>query len=333
MLKIQKIFISIGCILLLISLALFGARQYSVWHLFKTSHDFLPPVAQVIDPELKSFKFIVIGDTGDNAATLVRLLKDAETENPNFIIYVGDLVRRAGDKYFNYMTHVIESAVGDIPVYFTPGNHDIIVSKSRDIVEPSHYIGRLGQTNYWFGYGDTLFISLDSANETIDNSQWDFYSWTMKNVRPSFRRAIVFTHIPPANASGYSKRRQTDDSANKMAKMVKKYTPSAIFAGHVHYWSEMNFNGAPLYTSPASGQRPSGDFKEMGYLVATVDSNGINVRPKYIEKLSTKTQSSNVRRLIRAVNGDISSIVLLVMMMMAALFILSGLTCGKKTTN
>lgn len=331
--KFQKVFISIGCVLLMMSFALFAARQYSEWHLFKVSRDLFPPVAKVMKPDSKSFKFIVIGDSGDNATTLVRLLKDAQTEKPDFIIYIGDLVRRAGDKYFNYMTHVIEHAVGDTPVYFTPGNHDIIVSKSRGIIEPSHYIGRLGQTNYWFGYGDTLFISLDSASETIDNDQWDFYSWTMKNVRPSFRRVIVFTHIPLANASGYSKRRQTDDSANKMAKMVKKYTPSAIFAGHVHYWSEMNFKGAPLYTSPASGQRPSGDFKEMGYLVATVDSNGINVRPKYIEKLSIKTQSSNVRRLIRAVNGDISSIVLLVMMMMAALFILSGLTCGKKTTN
>ncbi len=323
--KYSNLMQKFGCICLILSCMMLGMRQYVRASMYNGKHDYYPPAGYILNPDAKQIKFSIVGDTGHNDTVLPIVLNKVTSDNPDFIIYIGDLVNGTAREHFAHMVDVVDENVGETPVYFTPGNHDVTPS-GFGAISKHEYTHRLGAPYYWFGYGNTLFISLDSSSETIDEQQWKFYDWVMTNIKPRFKYTILYTHMPPINPRDMESHRQSDQSAERMMTMIKKHKPDAIFSGHVHYWYPQTFQGVPLYTTPASGQSPRGDIKEMGYVNVSIDKNGIHAEPIYINGINNKThkQWSINRNILEISEGNIPKILWLSMTFAALVLILIG---------
>lgn len=237
-------------------------------------HVFYPPAGQFLRPDVRTAHFVILSDSGSANHTLERVIREAKNQHhPDFMLYLGDLVTSRTTEHLFWMVNEIASRLDETPMYFAIGNHDC---KKRSGMNKSYYRHVFSQPYYWFGYGDTLFITLDSASLTISDDEWAFFEQVMQRIRPSFRRVILYTHVPPTGNHALK-----PEASAKMAEMLSRYPVDAIFTGHVHYFSRQNFNGIPLYTNPSSGQRPRGDIPKFGYTDVVIDENGIHVTPYY----------------------------------------------------
>lgn len=240
--------------------------------------DFYPPAGRFLNPTERSFNFVVVADTGSQNRTLEHLVMEARERSPEFMLHLGDLVVHRNAEHMYWMMDELDDKLEGIPMYLVPGNHDV---KRKRGVDNRAWSRVFGASYYWFGYGNTLFIGLDSSRESIDEEQWAFYEQVMKRIRPSFRYVILFTHVPPQTPEGQEDHILKPESVVQMAKMLRKYPVNAIFCGHVHYYSEQRFHGIPLYTIPTSGQYFVGNVHKFGYLNVSVDRRGIHVENVY----------------------------------------------------
>lgn len=315
----------LGVLCLVLSCMMLGMRQYVRASMYTGSHDYYPPAGYILQPDAKQINFSIVGDSGHNDVVLPIVLNKIVNDKPDFIIYIGDLVNGTAREHFVHMTDVIDDNVGDTPVYFTPGNHDV-TPHGFGAVSKHQYTHRFGAPYYWFGYGNTLFISLDSSDSNIDEQQWQFYDWVMTNIKPKFKYTVLYTHMPPINPPHMEAHRQSDQSAERMATMIKKHKPDVIFTGHVHYWYPQTFQGVPLYTTLASGQTPRGDIREMGYVNVSIDKNGILAEPIYINGINNSTYKYRTinRHILEISDGNTPKILWLSLTFVALVLILIG---------
>ena len=104
----------------------------------------------------------------------------------------------------------------------------------------------------------------------------------MKLVRPHFIHVVLFTHVPPIVPPEYLNHHALkEQSTVRMRQMLKKYPVDLVLSGHVHYYSEQNFEGIPIYTVPPSGQYFVGPVRKFGYLIVQIDEKGIRVENFY----------------------------------------------------
>lgn len=245
--------------------------------------NFYPPAGQFLAPDKKSVQFAVLSDTGSQNWTLERLILEIKDNNrPDFMLHLGDLIVYRNIEHLYWMLDGLDDKLGDVPLYLIAGNHDV---KKKKGVDKTIYQRVLGPLYYWFGYGSTLFIGLDSSTEEIDEDQWAFFEQLMINVRPRFKYVVLFTHVPPVVPPEYHHHVLKEQSSARMKQMLKKYPVDLILSGHVHYYSEQNFEGIPVYTVPPSGQYFAGPVRKYGYLIVNIDDkNGVQVQNVYSDR-------------------------------------------------
>lgn len=272
-----------GIVIIIIAIFLLALRGVMGISFVMGDKDFFPPAGKFLNPKERSFNFIILGDTGSQNRTLQRLVTEARgTFKPEFMLHLGDLVVYRNIEHMYWMMDELDDKLKGVPMYFVAGNHDI--KKKKGIIDKTMYQRVFGPLYYWFSYGNTLFIGLDSSTEEIDDEQWDFYADVMKKIRPWFKRVVLFTHVPPQVPEGEHRHTLKEASIEKMAHMLKKYPVDVIFSGHVHYYSEQKFHGIPLYTVPPSGQYFAGPIQKFGYLNVTIDKTGIHVENIYSDR-------------------------------------------------
>ena len=274
--KFLRIF---GAVVIVVAVLLLALRGVMGISFLMGKKDFYPPAGKFLSQEEKSLKFAVLSDTGSQNWTLERLILEAKDKyHPDFMLHLGDLVVYRNVEHMYWMMDQLNEKLGKVPMYLIAGNHDV---KKKKGVDKSIYQRVFGPLYYWFGYGNTLFIGLDTSTESIDEEQWQFFKKVMQTVRPSFKHVILFTHVPPIVPEGFLSHSLKKDSMERMAQMLKKYPVDAIFCGHVHYYSEQRFQGIPVYTTPPSGQYFGGPVRKFGYLIVEVNDKGIQVRDVY----------------------------------------------------
>ena len=277
----KKVFRILGIVIIIMALLVVGVRGFLGLSFVMGSRNFYPPAGQFLNPKTQAFHFNILSDTGSQNRTLERLICEAKTTHPAFMLHLGDLVTYRNIEHMYWMASGMEDKLEGIPMYIVPGNHDV---KKKKGIDKSMYLRVFGPTYYWFGYGNTLFIGLDSSTEEIDDEQWAFFEQVMQHIRPSFKHVILFTHVPPKVPEGQHQHSLKPESAEKMLKILKKYPVDVIFSGHVHYYSEQDLNGIPIYTVPPSGQYFGGPIHKFGYLRVDVDEKGVHVQNVYSDR-------------------------------------------------
>lgn len=280
--KLHKIFFGVAILCACLIIALFAGHAYVGDGDLRPARNLMPPVSEFLNENTREFTVAVISDSGTHNHVLERVIDAARADaNPAFIMYLGDLVSDRQPANFYWMLYEIEQNLDGAPFYMIPGNHDV---EKHGKIDKSLYNSVMGPGYYWFGYGDTLFICMDSSDR-IEEAQFEWLMDTLNNVRPLFRNCVIFSHMPPKNPTDAEKHRMSDADVARFESIIRGHKIDAIITGHVHYFSQEEFAGIPLYTTPASGQTPRfTDRGRFGYIVLRMGSNGIaGITPKYIE--------------------------------------------------
>ena len=279
---VSKIFLLLSGILVVLTIILSLINTFYSDYYFKIKHDFANPNSEFIENKKSDTSILLLSDSGSNNLILKKVLQQALTSQKyDFIMYLGDFVQTGSVTEFYWMLNDIKPVLKETPFYTIPGNHDIKrkIGKIK-IKDKSFYETIMESRYYWFGYGDTLFITLDSSDETLDKKQLEWLDTTLKKIRPMFQNCIILSHVPPVNSK--INHIMTFETAKKFKQIIKNYKINAMFFGHVHFFSHEIFANIPCYTSPSSGQ--SARFQTYGYLNVDINKNGIiKVEPKYVE--------------------------------------------------
>ncbi len=227
----------------------------------------------------RPIRFAVLGDRtgGHQPGVHGQVLEEIERMKPDFVVGVGDMI----EGYSNDTTAVkaewreymglLEAL--SMPIYLTPGNHDIWDSTSEDL-----YRRLAGEPYYSFDVEDLHFIILD-------NSRWleagDFpqeqIDWLARDLAASRGAAATFVvyHGPQwfeTVALG---------EPDQLHPVFSEYGVDAVFNGHYHTYFSGEYDGI-LYTTVGS----SGGYADPGitgleyhFVWVTVDGGDISIAP------------------------------------------------------
>jgi predicted phosphodiesterase len=194
-----------------------------------------------------NFHFAILSDRtgGADQEAFEKVLFDIKNLHPDFIVTVGDLVED-GRKLEDWIIPMKSLEIFECPIYFTPGNHDILDEESEKI-----YTEKTGfDPFYSFDFQNTHFIILDnSCVSSYENMKEEQISWLEEDLIKNQDKTniYVFMHKPFwANAIGEGKN-------DPIHEIFKKYDVDAVFTGHWHQNAYEEIEGIEYFLCGSSG--------------------------------------------------------------------------------
>lgn len=262
-----------------------------------TARAFYPPQAEFLSPDESGFSVALVSDTGSNNHVLEKVIDDIVShENEfEFVMHLGDFSTRRTRMGLYWLLYEILPHLRGMPMWGTAGNHDVAHYRESPNTSIWEYRDVLNSAQYWFSYGNVLFVVLDTSAEKLTPDQFDWLDKTLKIARPAFAHCVIITHKPPIDLNPEWSHGHTmaPSDVKKFQSIISKYKIDAMFFGHVHYFAHSDFSGIPIYSVPSSGQYVRDkENKNFGWLELNFYKNGkINVVPHYIDFQGDKRES------------------------------------------
>lgn len=217
---------------------------------------------QITDPQ---FGFIDENRSFEKESVLYQKAVDAVNRlKPAFIVITGDLVndRNNSDQIaeFRRITGLINK---DIPVWYSPGNHDMGQSPSQTDID--NFVRMYGHDRFSFRYGGSLFIGLNSCiiKSAPNDAEEEQFQWLKEVLQKNAdaRHKVIFTHYPfflkePAEKDEYFNINSA--TRNKYLALFKKNQADAVFSGHLHNNSSA-VDGKLVMTTTSAVGKPLAD--------------------------------------------------------------------------
>ncbi len=234
----------------------------------------LPPAGQTLQPERSSFTVAVFSDFTSRINSVEKVGNAISGSNAEFALCLGDMTRKSISPDFLYVVNALRKSIAP-PVYAVPGNWD-----QPDSGDWGTYRAHFGQDYYFFSYGDTLFIGLNTAEGFLPEEQQTFLKQTLERERAHFSRCVIFCHIPPKDPREDGDHAMDSESAKMLGEIIRPHRVNLILCGHIHRFTESVFEGIPLVITPSSGQVIRDPDNQMyGYLLLDFAEDGsIKVR-------------------------------------------------------
>lgn len=240
---------------------------------------------QIIPPDADQFRFAVIGDMPTKGPARKSVIRHAQKFAPLFVCHTGDVVKYANPKTWRGYIRFLERHLSpEIPMFHTPGNHDIDHNLLRRYYKfYQHY---LGQENYVLDAGEHWrFIFWDSARRRISNEQRRFFARALDEAAATNRRVILVTHMPPRYEPAKVTHSLGDKTTRALRRIIKGRDVAAIFCGHIHDLIQFEWEGVPVYIGGLS--KDAFHFKPKspetiipaGYYRAYVSGRDLRVKP------------------------------------------------------
>lgn len=297
--RLSQIFIGLSVVCFFAGVGVLATHAYFDDYFFDSIQAFDHPASKFLNPGANDVTVLLASDSGSYNNILEGVIVNARKLHPeyDFMMYLGDMATTGSITGYYWMLEEILPKLTGLPMYAIPGNHDVTrrVGLSKQIVvNKAFYTTVMGAAYYWFGYGNTLFIALDTSTPDIDDEQLQWLVDTLKNIRPMFRNCVIFNHMPPINTRPdfFKDHTMSPESADKLASVLRGHKIDAMFFGHVHYFSTGKFAGIPIYTIPSSGQSVRDKTEpRWGYVTLKIGRNGIkSVEPSYIDFVGPKRE-------------------------------------------
>jgi 3',5'-cyclic AMP phosphodiesterase CpdA len=237
-------------------------------------------IIQVTDPQ---FGFFAENKSFDKETELyTKTILIINELKPDFVVITGDFVNNSKDtlqiKEFKRITSLIDKG---IPVYLSPGNHDLGQSPSKDDFEFYFSNYGKGSDRFSFKQNNSTFIGFNSViikSEKNSKDEKKQFRWLKRQLRKAKKsdNIVLFTHYPFFLHDFNEKvtySNQSMEARNKYFRLFEKYGVDAIFAGHLHDNAEASYNGILMITTSAAG-RPLGEAKP-GVRLISIDNNSV----------------------------------------------------------
>jgi 3',5'-cyclic AMP phosphodiesterase CpdA len=196
-----------------------------------------------------SFRFAILGDrTGDpQPGVYEQVWKEVAAEHPAFAVSVGDTIEGMNDASavaeWQQIDHLL-APFRRIPLYLTPGNHDIWSPASEEMFK--RYAKHAA--HYSFDYGPAHFTILDnSRSEELAAEELAFLESDLKaHARQPLK--FVISHRPSwlVNAA-------LGNADFPLHQLARRYGVRYVIAGHVHQILHIELQGVAYVSMPSSG--------------------------------------------------------------------------------
>ncbi len=206
-------------------------------------------LAHAAGPQPASFRFVLLGDRTGEARQGVyeEALREAAQEHPAFLLTVGDTIQGLVDATAESEWKDVERLLAPyrkIPLYLTPGNHDIWSPASEKLYVK--YSGR--PIHYGFDYGDAHFTILDnSRSDDLPESEMAFLRSELEAHAAQPVKFIV-SHRPSWIAPA-----ALGITEFELHRLAKKYGVQYVIAGHLHQMVHMELDGVTYLSMPSAG--------------------------------------------------------------------------------
>ena len=237
------------------------------WDITLANH--VETFSTTISPQ-DNFSFLAFGDIQQGLESFDEMILRMNEEDASFIIGLGDLTSRAQEDEFKTLVDLYQNL--DVPIYSSPGNHDVF--------QAEFFQKYFGSASYSFVFRNVRFTSLDSAWARLSDYTWSrFENWAKESADDIH---IIYSHIPSSDISGiragqWSSRRE----AFRFQSLSSKYQVDLIMFGHVHSFDNYKNAGIQTIISGGSGGIPENfDGVERHFMRVDVDvkTNGLKVQ-------------------------------------------------------
>lgn len=231
----------------------------------------------------------------------------ANTDSSELVIQNGDMVDSDSPSQWAEGLRQL-GLIKDKPVMVSPGNHE---ASSGSINDFKKY---LGMPTYSFEFGNSLFISLNSAiGQSITKSDPTQFEYLKQMLSSNTKKNVfVYTHVPTRDSAGIDHALPNED-VQKLESILSTYkknnndkTINVIF-GHMHSFQSWQVNGVNYtidgneclkkYVSPDNGGY-------MGYTQFDVNGNTVTRRFIPMPKSIAVVDSSIVNGTMKLVKGE-----------------------------
>lgn len=188
------------------------------------------------------FHFVILGDrTGETQPGIwQKVWREAAASQPAFVISVGDAIQGEDGGAVEQQWREFEQSVAPyrkIPLYLTPGNHDIWSVQSEAL-----YLKHSGRPlHYSFDYGKAHFTVLDNSRaDELSAAELDFLT---ADLRAHTGAAVKFVFMHRPWIAGYGIFQQ----------IARHYDVRYWITGHVHQMLHTQFDGVSYVSMPSAG--------------------------------------------------------------------------------
>ena len=239
-----------------------------------------------------SFRFVLLGDhTGEaQPGVYERVWQQAAAEAPAFVLSVGDTIEGLNDATAAGEWRealAIFNRYSRIPLYLTPGNHDVWSPLSEKLFR--QYAGH--PLHYSFDYGQAHFTILDnSRSDELPAAEIQFLQSDLEAHRGQPLKFVI-SHRPSWLLDAGL---QNPDFP--LQRIAKEYGVRYIIAGHIHQMLHMELEGITYVSLPSAGGhlRLSGRYEDGWFFGHTlVEVRGREVRFHIEEVGGRKTELSD----------------------------------------
>ena len=193
--------------------------------------------------------FAILGDrTGDTQPGIYeQVWKEAAAEHPAFVLTVGDTIEGGNDAAAESEWREVQrawAANSAIPLYLTPGNHDIWSAASEQLFR--RFAGH--PPHYSFDRGGVHVTVLDnSRGNEFAAGELDYLEADLKS-HAAARIKMVISHRPSwiVNVA----MRNPDFRLHRIA---KEHGVQFVVAGHLHQIVRAEFEGVTYLSMPSAG--------------------------------------------------------------------------------
>ena len=193
-----------------------------------------------------------------------KAIEEINRIKPDFVVITGDLVNdKSNQSQWDEFSRITSMIRNDIPVYLTPGNHDIGNLPSDATIEKFALL--FGYDRFSFIYNRCLFIGLNSPiiKAGVSELEEKQFEWLKDELTKAerVRHVIIFSHHPlfiedPDEPENYSN--IAPQVRSEYLDLFKEYDVDLILSGHYHNNGYGVYNDIEMITTSSVG-RPLGD--------------------------------------------------------------------------
>ena len=180
-----------------------------------------------------------------------------------FVVATGDISEKGRNSELESAKQILDLL--KVKYYIIPGNHDTKWSESGC----TKFLGLWGDDKFQFEYQNTKHIGLNSGipwrggGGHVSVEQIDWYKKLLQDT-PSDQEIVLYVHHPLDGDV---------DNWHEITNLLVNRNIKAIFVGHGHSNSIMNFQGIPAAMGRSSLSRP----KFPGYTIIDFDTDSIRL--------------------------------------------------------
>ncbi|MCP4132935.1 MAG: metallophosphoesterase [bacterium] len=210
----------------------------------------------------ESFTFAMMADVQRAFDEVGEIYTKINETSARFVCFPGDLTSTGSRE--ELQAFVEKTSLLNIPVYFSPGNHDL----GGDV---SDWFELIGRRSFHFSFKGVEFTMVDSSTAYLDPLVYGWLdSWVDNNINKTH---FFFTHIPPLDPFGIRNGSfRSRNEAYKLLAILAEGRVDATFYGHIHSLYEFTNAGIKAYISGGGGAIPE-RFDGIGRHFLTVTAN------------------------------------------------------------